>query len=110
MELKPCPFCGWEAEIRYHPSCMRDPSSMSWEVGCSICDARVGNTIYAIGKTRDEAITDWNTRAERTCKAEWRANGWGAYTRHCGECGADLDCDTRNTQHYCPNCGVKVVE
>lgn len=62
--LLSCPFCGGEAELRYHPSCMRDPSHRSWEVGCSICDARVGSTVYAIGKTRDEAIAAWNRRAD----------------------------------------------
>jgi len=59
-----CPFCGGEAELRYHPSSMRDPECRAWEVGCSICDARVGNTVYAIGKTRDEAIAAWNRRAD----------------------------------------------
>lgn len=63
--LLSCPFCGNEAELRYHPSCMRDPSCRAWEVGCSVCDARVGNTIYATGKTRDEAIAAWNRRADK---------------------------------------------
>ena len=62
--LRRCPFCGGEAELRYHPSSMRDPECRAWEVGCSICDARVGNTVYAIGKTRDEAIAAWNRRAD----------------------------------------------
>ena len=60
--LLPCPFCGGEAELRYHPMCMLDPRCRAWEVGCSICDARVGNTVYAIGKTRDEAVAAWNRR------------------------------------------------
>ena len=62
-ELKPCPFCGGEAELRYHPSSMRDPECRAWEAGCSICDARVGSTIYAIGKTKQDAIAAWNRRA-----------------------------------------------
>lgn len=64
VKLLPCPFCGGEAELRYHPSCMRDPSHRAWEVGCSLCSARVGCTIYAIGKTIDEAIAAWNRRAD----------------------------------------------
>ena len=60
----PCPFCGGEAEVRYHPSCMRDPECRAWEVCCSSCNARVGSTIYAIGKTKDEAIAAWNRRAD----------------------------------------------
>lgn len=63
-KLLPCPFCGSDAELRYHPSAMRDPSSRTWEVGCSMCSARVGNTIYAIGMTRDEAIAAWNRRVD----------------------------------------------
>lgn len=117
IELKPCPFCGAKAEMRYHPSCMCDPSHRSWEVGCSICDARVGNTIYAIGKTRDEAITDWNTRAERTCRAIPHDNlneseGMGDAWEVCSECGALLAVitDNQTTPNYCPNCGAKVVD
>ena len=63
FELLPCPFCGGKAELRYHPSSMRDPQCRAWEVGCSLCSARVGCTIYAIGKTKDDAIAAWNRRA-----------------------------------------------
>lgn len=63
-ELLPCPFCGGDAELRYHPKCICDPKCMAWEIGCSSCDARVGNTIYAIGKTKDDAIAAWNRRAD----------------------------------------------
>ena len=42
------------------------------------------------------------------CEVELRESGWGGYTRHCGNCGADLDCDTRNKQNYCPKCGKAV--
>ena len=51
-----------------------------------------------------------DTLGRGECKVEWRENGWGTRTRHCGEGGADLDCDTRNRQNYCPNCGRKVVD
>lgn len=114
MELKPCPFCGANAEMRYHPSCMRDPSHRAWEVGCSICDARVGNTIYAIGKTRDEAIAAWNTRAERTCKLPETRIDHGSIEyngttewRRCSGCGAEV---LAYPARYCPKCGAKVVE
>lgn len=58
--------------------------------------------------TPEQAIAA--TLGERVFEVEWRENGYGTRTRHCGGCGADLDCDTRNRQHYCPNCGAKVVE
>ena len=37
-----------------------------------------------------------------------RQNGFGGITEHCGWCGADLGCDTRNRQIYCPHCGAKL--
>ena len=43
-----------------------------------------------------------------TCEVEVRESAWGGYTRHCGNCSADLDCDTRNRQNFCPNCGKAV--
>ena len=43
------------------------------------------------------------------CEIEERRDGWGVITRHCGNCGADLDCDTRNRQNYCPSCGLRLV-
>ena len=58
--------------------------------------------------TPEQAIAA--TLGRGTCNVEWRENGWGTRTRHCGKCGADLDCDTRNRQNYCPNCGRKVVD
>lgn len=42
------------------------------------------------------------------CRVERRPNAWGGFTEHCGKCGADLGCDTRNTQNFCPNCGVEI--
>lgn len=49
------------------------------------------------------------TLGREECHIERRQSAWGGFTEHCSECGADLGCDTRNTQHYCPNCGRKVV-
>ena len=116
-ELLPCPFCGKEAEIRYHPSCHHDPKVRAWAVCCSCCSARVGSTIYATGKTKDEAMAAWNTRTERTCQniSEPKtgflcsACGWGDFcepshllTTACFKGGGILN--------YCPNCGARVVD
>lgn len=106
IELKPCPFCGAAPATNCFGS-----EGVFPEMACVICiNEECASRPEVWGESEEAAAEAWNTRAERTCKAEWHANGWGAYTRHCGECGADLDCDTRNTQHYCPNCGAKVVE
>lgn len=96
--LLPCPFCGGEVEL-----CVHEATGVSW-VRCIECEASSGAS-SAAGATKA-----WNDRAERTCQIERRNSPWGGYTEHCGACGADLGCDTRNRQNYCPNCGAKVVE
>ncbi len=55
-ELKPCPFCGGEAFIRYDES-----HSTAFFVGCSDWDC-FGNMMWA--ETEAEARRKWNTRAE----------------------------------------------
>lgn len=100
-ELLPCPFRGGEIRIvRLHGS-YGEP----WYARCDRCE--VSSYYY---KTEAQAIEAWSDWPERTCKVVWRENGWGTRTRHCGACGADLDCDTRNRQNYCPNCGARVME
>ena len=76
---------------------------------------RVGACDHGLWEAIDED-TDWQAIADELnavigggeCEGELRESGWGGYTRHCGACGADLDCDTRNRQNFCPNCGRKV--
>lgn len=57
----------------------------------------IANALVAIAEGRGEF------------EIERRDNPWGGYTEHCGNCGADLGCDTRNVQNFCPNCGRKVM-
>jgi Lar family restriction alleviation protein len=97
IELKPCPFCGGEASKRLF-------YKGKYRVHCNVCDAHSGD----VCDTEAEAAESWNTRAEKTCHVEYHTDGWGATTRHCGNCGADLDCDTRNKQNYCPVCGARL--
>ena len=51
-ELKPCPFCGGDAEIK-----KRGNSVSYWVVYCAPCRAEVKGT------TREEATEAWNRRA-----------------------------------------------
>lgn len=54
MELKPCPFCGGEAEP-FNPF---ENTEGTWCVLCSECAASTG-----FEQTEAEAIAAWNTRA-----------------------------------------------
>ncbi len=52
-ELKPCPFCGWKAEIKGPDG---DTGGM-WEISCpNTCRALV------VAERRDWAVRRWNTR------------------------------------------------
>ena len=121
--LSSCPFCGGEA--RHYA-----PGPIDHHIECVECYADIhrdteAEAIAAWNTRADyhgyeqaaieawESIKAWNTRAELgsgTCEVEVRESAWGGYTRHCGNCGADLDCDTRNKQNFCPNCGKRVSE
>ena len=56
-ELKPCPFCGGEAE----PYGEKTGNKGVWGIQCLKCDAKVPNT-YPFGPL-DKAIAAWNRRA-----------------------------------------------
>ena len=111
-ELKPCPFCGGEAELRF----FNNGPSFSYRVECLNCTAMVGRRFeeYSTNRTfwfgiKQEAIDAWNTRAERTGKqviTECNDGLMPPFTAHCGECGVQWG----YTPNYCPNCGVKVVK
>lgn len=125
-DLKPCPFCGGEAEAHevtfpYH----------YWDV---LCDGECFDH-FCEKPTKAEAIAAWNTRAEtatlyeygfylngkkfvpeRTCRMTDRGE--------CSECGAyivrawtevhDFNGDMKRidlrSHNYCPNCGARVGE
>lgn len=51
-ELKPCPFCGCEAELQLLLG--------NYSVTCKSC---MGAIFPAVGMTKEEAIKAWNRRA-----------------------------------------------
>jgi len=123
-DLKPCPFCGGEAEIIqrkvHHSDWFGKNYRTMYRAKCKSCGAAVGKLAaceyYRDESTGDEwgAIVDWNARAERTCRPT---------EEYCCQCGQDLVlCDMGIGQNggaveldppilfnYCPSCGAKVV-
>lgn len=90
-ELKPCPFCGGEAN-----TVLRNADD--WHVECHDCASKSGTYGF-----KEYAIEAWNTRAERTCYSE-RSDSW-----ECSECGGVDAYSSAELINYCPNCGAKVV-
>lgn len=58
IELKPCPFCGGEAELVNTWNCL-------CHVICRSCGAEIGGIKKHLNdfRTRDEVIVAWNNRA-----------------------------------------------
>lgn len=99
-ELKPCPFCGMTApEIS---SCDPETGDFRKGVYCPNC----GGGIYPYKRSKEEAISLWNTRYERTCKPVEKHNMY-----ECSECGGLLQNvdPVYPLPNYCGNCGAKVV-
>lgn len=89
-ELKPCPFCGGEAELRF----FNNGPSFSYRVECLNCTAMVGRRFeeYSTNRTfwfgiKQEAIDAWNTRYERTCEGcAIPERDYGHAPSHCNFC------------------------
>lgn len=103
-ELKPCPFCGGEAEV-YSYEAERDifdSRSLGyvdteyydmWGCWCKACAAMIPEK-----RTEAEAIEAWNARYERTVTL--KDNG------HCPDCNRLVGSGER----YCAYCGARVKE
>ena len=100
--LKPCPFCGSEAEMIFWET-MKDA-----RVRCKECDASTHDY-----RTPEEAIDAWNKRASSPIYGQWilyedeDTNAW--------ECSACHEVQQlmngtpfENNWHYCPSCGAKM--
>ena len=93
-ELKPCPFCGGEAEMLTAESMH---GGYLFGIMCNDCRSR--GDVY---DTEAEAIAAWNSRAERTCELTFDGTD-GNFG--CSECLENIP----PLSNYCPNCGAKVV-
>lgn len=106
-ELKPCPFCGGEAD-EYE-------GDYGNGIYCMMCGAMIGEPIHEEYRVTErvsyeQAAKAWNTRAERTCEcvAEYAKSPIDGKTIVLHRCSA---CHELMRPHmaYCPNCGAKVV-
>ncbi len=101
-ELKPCPFCGGEAELQddlgredrvfYRAVC--------GDVGCQ------GHYCNNWSMTPEEAAGRWNARHERTCRIEWKNE---VFAFVCSDCDRMAMMPPGSKPKFCPNCGAKVV-
>ena len=108
--LRPCPFCGGEAEI------VRN-SSGSYFVRCADKQCAAKTRIYH--ENENGARLAWNRRAERTCRIvpmdaagdpPYRTGNWilNSLSDGCSECGYPFDTLNSGTPNFCPNCGARV--
>lgn len=92
-ELKPCPFCGGEAEFInngfYYAIRCKDPNCYAGAVDVKDFDLK-------------RLIAAWNQRAERTCKDLKEF----PHLFTCSACGETEYEGLR--PNYCPECGARV--
>ena len=105
-DLKPCPFCGSEANTLHRPHVI----DWRYSVGCNDDECRGFIGLSWLYKTEAEAIAAWNRRAERTCEciaeyAKSPIDGKTIVLHRCSSCHELM----RPHMNYCPNCGCKVV-
>lgn len=98
-QLRPCPFCGGEANIYQMHFC-----GTTYTCECSDCGIETKPM-----DTEAEAIEAWNRRAEPERKSMvWKpAKGRPAYEKGICNCGYVLSVLQRDFV-YCPECGAKL--
>lgn len=107
-ELKPCPFCGSDAEL------VRNSSGNDF-VRCTNRQCAAKTRLYH--ENENGACLAWNRRAERTCRPiGYRLDiDESVIACMCSECGEllvnfDFEQKPLKPTGYCPNCGARVVE
>lgn len=99
-DLKPCPFCGGEAQTTLRN--IGDSGEDFWSVECFNTECGCDFCLY---HTEAEAIEAWNTRAERTCYiTPYGLPLSDCPIGKCSNCGHGADVNSK----YCWQCGAKV--
>ena len=57
-ELKDCPFCGMEVELKYYHVNGND----WWYIACNHCKIAMDPLMWNINRTKEETIEIWNRR------------------------------------------------
>ena len=114
--LKPCPFCGGEAQVMCMDLDSIDEGWKVWGVWC-VPDLHAeerggfqhGHFIDNCA-TKAEAIAAWNTRHERTCElvGSYYYDEYDQYEFEFS-CGHSVNSYDKEPPNYCPDCGAKVV-
>lgn len=122
IELKPCPFCGGEAEVRERHFCL----DVGVKIKCTNCNIQTFGTLIdhprftpdgldeSTRYTREQAIEieaeKWNRRVEQKAKKPIKESlaDYG-----CPTCGAYINFDglNGNIEHapkYCSECGQRI--
>lgn len=109
-ELKPCQFCGGEADVHYFAHDDSECTVMCSNQNCraSVSARSCGSMTTAYNRARKL----WNSRAERTCRVELshKVEGDGCYTYFEYElsCGDMFTWCDSTPPDFCPNCGARV--
>lgn len=106
QELKPCPCCGSSNGLYV----LQEDEYGEWSVFCDMCKTSLHNENHC--ETRDDAISAWNRRAERTCRMEYNEEWSGdeLYPTECYNCSECGHMTYDGVPTFCPNCGAKVVD
>lgn len=101
--LKPCPFCGGEADVHYFAHDDSECTVMCSNPNCraSVSARSCGSMTTAYNRARKL----WNRRAERTCRYVYDREicAW-----RCSECGG-LE-PVGDHVRYCPDCGARIED
>ena len=102
--LKPCPFCGGEADVHYFAHDDSECTVMCSNPNCkaSVSARSCGSMTTAYNRARKL----WNRRAERTCHVERVSTPYHGGPPRCSACMMPME----PLANFCSYCGARMVE